>query len=221
MEPNQSLETGALRFIYTENLVVFQDSRDSLLRVIEDIDESLPSPSVSIAEPIVSNNNIAEPEKLVVPNIDEKEEIIPIKEEVGPVVSKPKVEKIRLIIHGNNKRNILVLLPGLKNELTVEERDFLLKILAAKQLKGNDIGFVFEGENGTIINKSDLLLEAPQLVIAFGVKKNLMALMPSIPYSLIAEDSVLYLKSDTLLKLPADSNLKKQLRSQLQPRVLA
>ena len=220
MEPNFSLETNALRYIYTEKLVVFQDARDSLLREIdftepEDI-EVLNNPSQKPVEATVVK---PETEKVV------QAETVAQVEPVQPLVENPKVVAPSvaqsLVIHGSNKRNILVLLPGLKTELTTEERDFLLKIMASKQLKGNDIGFVFENENRGITTKTQLLANKPQLVIAFGVKYNFLAFLPSRSYSLIAEDSVLYLKSDSLMKLTTDSSLKKQLWSQLQPLVLA
>jgi hypothetical protein len=220
MEPNFSLETNALRYIYTEKLVVFQDARDSLLREIdftepEDI-EVLNNPSQKPVEATVVK---PETEKVV------QAETVAQVEPVQPLVENPKVVAPSvaqsLVIHGSNKRNILVLLPGLKTELTTEERDFLLKIMASKQLKGNDIGFVFENENKGITTKTQLLANKPQLVIAFGVKYNFLAFLPSRSYSLIAEDSVLYLKSDSLMKLTTDSSLKKQLWSQLQPLVLA
>jgi hypothetical protein len=220
MEPNFSLETNALRYIYTEKLVVFQDARDSLLREIdftepEDI-EVLNNPSQKPVEATVVK---PETEKVV------QAETVAQVEPVQPPVENPKVVAPSvaqsLVIHGSNKRNILVLLPGLKTELTTEERDFLLKIMASKQLKGNDIGFVFENENRGITTKTQLLANKPQLVIAFGVKYNFLAFLPSRSYSLIAEDSVLYLKSDSLMKLTTDSSLKKQLWSQLQPLVLA
>lgn len=220
MEPNFSLETNALRYIYTEKLVVFQDARDSLLREIdftepEDI-EVLNNPSQKPVEATVVK---PETEKVVqAETVAQVEPVQPLVE--NPKVVAPSVEQ-NLVIHGSNKRNILVLLPGLKTELTTEERDFLLKIMASKQLKGNDIGFVFENENRGITTKTQLLANKPQLVIAFGVKYNFLAFLPSRSYSLIAEDSVLYLKSDSLMKLTTDSSLKKQLWSQLQPLVLA
>ena len=220
MEPNFSLETNALRYIYTEKLVVFQDARDSLLREIdftepEDI-EVLNNPSQKPVEATVVK---PETEKVVqAETVAQVEPVQPLVE--NPKVVAPSVEQ-NLVIHGSNKRNILVLLPGLKTELSTEERDFLLKIMASKQLKGNDIGFVFENENRGITTKTQLLANKPQLVIAFGVKYNFLAFLPSRSYSLITEDSVLYLKSDSLMKLTTDSSLKKQLWSQLQPLVLA
>ncbi len=220
MEPNFSLETNALRYIYTEKLVVFQDARDSLLREIdftepEDI-EVLNNPSQKPVEATV-----VKPETEKVVQVETSAQVEPVQPPVeNPKVVAPSVAQ-NLVIHGSNKRNILVLLPGLKTELTTEERDFLLKIMASKQLKGNDIGFVFENENRGITTKTQLLANKPQLVIAFGVKYNFLAFLPSRSYSLIAEDSVLYLKSDSLMKLTTDSSLKKQLWSQLQPLVLA
>jgi hypothetical protein len=222
MDPNFALETNALRYIYTEKLVVFQDSRDTLLRDFDyeaDAD-SAPTPVAQLPAP--------EP-ILEVPNAvvisDEKEETLTkptetVSEPIAPIkVLAPQLNQ-NLVVLGSNNRNILVLLPGSRNDLKVEEREFLLKILAAKQLKGNDIGFVFEMENSGIVSKAALLASKPQLVIAFGLKQNLLTLMPAMPYSLIAEENILFLKSDALLKLTIDTNLKKQLWSQLHPLVL-
>jgi hypothetical protein len=220
MEPNLSLETNALRYIYTEKLVVFQDARDSLLREI-DFSEPEDTEVQAIPPQKTVEITVVEPEIEKVIHV----EVTPKGEPAQPAVETPIVVASSamqsLVIQGSNKRNILVLLPGLKTELTTEERDFLLKIMASKQLKGNDIGFVFENENRGITTKTHLLATKPQLVIAFGVKYNFLAFLPSRSYSLIAEDSVLYLKSDSLLKLTTDSSLKKQLWSQLQPLVLA
>jgi hypothetical protein len=220
MEPNFSLETNALRYIYTEKLVVFQDARDSLLR---EISFTEPEEIESLVEPTQKSEE-AKVEPHEAPMVAEVK-ATPSIEQAQTSVEKPKVTTPEvaqsLVIHGSNKRNILVLLPGLKTELATEERDFLLKIMASKQLKGNDIGFVFENENGGISIKAELLASKPQLVIAFGVKHNFLAFLPSRSYSLIAEDSVLYLKSDSLMKLTTDSSRKKQLWSQLQPLVLS
>ncbi|MFY8034621.1 MAG: hypothetical protein ACOVMN_08880 [Flexibacteraceae bacterium] len=220
MEPNFSLETNALRYIYTEKLVVFQDARDSLLREIDFTEpEDIKLPTIQPQKPVEAT--VVKPEIEKVVQVETSAQGEPVQPPVeNPKVVAPSVAQ-NLVIHGSNKRNILVLLPGLKTELTTEERDFLLKIMASKQLKGNDIGFVFENENRGITTKNQLLGTKPQLIIAFGVKYNFLAFLPSRSYSLIAEDSVLYLKSDSLLKLTTDSSLKKQLWSQLQPLVLA
>jgi len=220
MEPNFTLETSALRFIYTEQLVVFQDERDTLLRDFEV--ETEVSSTTQISEPTPPAAPIISDQILVV----EAQQSEPTPTKVGELivenipVTKEAEQKQSLVVLGKNERNILVLLPGTRTDLKPEERDFLLKILAAKQLKGNDIGFVFEMENNSISSKAALLASKPQLVIAFGVKHNLLALMPATPYSLITENNILYLKSDALLKLTIDASLKKQLWSQLQPLML-
>jgi hypothetical protein len=220
MEPNFTLETSALRFIYTEQLVVFQDERDTLLRDFEV--ETEVSSTTQISEPTPPEAPIISDQILVVET--PQSEPTPTKVEELIVenipVTKEAEQKQNLVVLGKNERNILVLLPGTRTDLKPEERDFLLKILAAKQLKGNDIGFVFEMENNSISSKAALLASKPQLVIAFGVKHNLLALMPATPYSLITENNILYLKSDALLKLTIDASLKKQLWSQLQPLML-
>jgi hypothetical protein len=220
MEPNFTLETSALRFIYTEQLVVFQDERDTLLRDFEV--ETEVSSTTQISEPTPPEAPIISDQILVVET--PQSEPTPTKVEELIVenipVTKEAEQKQGLVVLGKNERNILVLLPGTRTDLKPEERDFLLKILAAKQLKGNDIGFVFEMENNSISSKAALLASKPQLVIAFGVKHNLLALMPATPYSLITENNILYLKSDALLKLTIDASLKKQLWSQLQPLML-
>lgn len=221
MEPNFTLETSALRFIYTEQLVVFQDERDTLLRDVEQETDEV-SAFIQISEPIPTVASIASDPILVVSvQPTEPAKLMPDVLVVENIpVKKEAEQKQNLLVLGKNERNILVLLPGTRTDLKPEERDFLLKILAAKQLKGNDIGFVFEMENSSISSKAALLASNTQLVIAFGVKHNLLALMPATPYNLITENNILYLKSDALLKLTIDSSLKKQLWSQLQPLML-
>ena len=143
MEPNFSLETNALRYIYTEKLVVFQDARDSLLR---EISFTEPEEKELLVEPTQKSveATVVLPEAPMVAEVKAIPSIEPAQTSVEkPKVTVPEVAQ-SLVIHGSNNRNILVLLPGLKTELATEERDFLLKIMASKQLKGNDIGFVFE-----------------------------------------------------------------------------
>jgi len=222
MDPNFALETNALRFIYTEKLVVFQDSRDTLLRDF-DYEADADSSPAAVAQLPAPEAILEVPTSVVISEEKEDTLIKPVEMVPEPIASiKPSEPKIsqNLVVLGSNNRNILVLLPGSRNDLKVEEREFLLKILAAKQLKGNDIGFVFEMENSGIVSKAALLASKPQLVIAFGLKHNLLTLMPAMPYSLIAEENILFLKSDALLKLTIDTNLKKQLWSQLHPLVL-
>jgi len=202
MQP--ALDPSALQYIYTEQLVVFQDERDFLLREAEF--ENTPVLEVGDFE--------------TKPQQEVKVEEVPIV--VHPTMPAPELpSKTSLITHGQNKRAILILLPGNKTDLKPEERDFLLKILAAKSLKGADVCFAFEAENQQITKFQELLIVKPQLIIGFGVAGNLNALLPTTKYSLITKSDILLLNSDSLFKLANDGSLKKSLWSQLQPLVLA
>jgi len=202
MQP--ALDPSALQYIYTEQLVVFQDERDFLLREAE-----------------FENTSVLEVGDFETkPQEEVKVEEVPIV--VHPTMPSPELpSKTSLITHGQNKRAILILLPGNKTDLKPEERDFLLKILAAKSLKGSDVCFAFEAENQQITKFQELLIVKPQLIIGFGVAGNLNALLPTTKYNLITKSDILLLNSDSLFKLANDGSLKKSLWSQLQPLVLA
>lgn len=137
-----------------------------------------------------------------------EEEVTPTPEEVGAQQPAPAAPVPPLQFKGTNARNILILVPS---EPAASDLDLLAKILKAVGCDLQETAMmVFTDQS------PDDILEtlAPNRVLSFGIEND--PWVKGEPYELQTSSFAQHLRADALPILATDTNLKRQLWSQIQ-----
>ncbi len=194
-------DTSFLKLLFNEGLYIFPEEKQNFVspesgQQVAGQEPPLQAQATPYTPPVVAP--AAQTPPLVTPSLPK-----PAQENAAPAAN--------YLQEGNFRRKVLVL----SGWLSLEDKEFLLKILGAVQLSMQDI-YLQQHGNATINLPALTQKIQPSYLLAFGVKHQLEPVVPVTEYIPMASAKTTMLFADDLASIGSQVDLKRKLWNNLQ-----